>query len=95
MIGDVTLVASGDSRLAANQMGWAAQTDLESALARALGLFGKRIERGHTFDAAKGHGFIDSQRRRTPCSSANMPTPAVAASSCLASLSRCSLGRPC
>jgi hypothetical protein len=56
------LVASGDSRLAANQMGWPTQEELEAGLARAFGKVGWQVVRAHQHDPAKGHGFIDSQR---------------------------------
>jgi hypothetical protein len=56
------LVASGDSRLAANQLGWPTQVDLEAGIARAFDKVGWKVARAHQHDPAKGHGFIDSQR---------------------------------
>jgi hypothetical protein len=58
----IYLVASGDSRLAANQTCWEAQSKLEQDLSKALQLFGHTIKRAHEFDSIKKHGFIDSQR---------------------------------
>lgn len=57
----VYLVASGDLRLSANQKCWPEQAQMEAALERALVAEGWRLERGHPFDPAKQHGFIDSQ----------------------------------
>ncbi|HSK09161.1 MAG TPA: hypothetical protein VK911_06270 [Vicinamibacterales bacterium] len=57
----VCLVASGDSRLAANRVCWPAQAALEDAVRRAFATLGCTIVRGHPVDAAKGHGFLDSQ----------------------------------
>ncbi len=58
----VYLVASGDLRLSANQLCWPAQAAMEVALATAVTKFGFEIKRAHPYDAAKQHGFIDSQR---------------------------------
>jgi L-fucose isomerase-like protein len=60
---DIVLVASGDSRLPANQVCWPAQAALEAAVTRALAGMGRRVVRGHPVDAALGHGFIDGQAR--------------------------------
>ena len=60
---DVVLVASGDSRLAANQRCWPAQEALEAAVAAAFSDSGARIVRGHPYDPEKKHGFIDGQAR--------------------------------
>lgn len=56
------LTASGDLRLAANRMCWPAQEALETALVQAAGSMGYAVDRRPAFDAAKGHGFLDSQR---------------------------------
>ncbi|UJR35260.1 hypothetical protein I4U23_028024 [Adineta vaga] len=58
----IYLVASGDSRLAANQTCWDAQNKLEQALGKALESLGHTIKRAHEYDEIKKHGFIDSQR---------------------------------
>ena len=58
----IYLVASGDSRLAANQTCWNAQNKLEQALIKALKSLGHTIIRAHEYDENKKHGFIDSQR---------------------------------
>ena len=58
----VYTVASGDLRPAANQTCWPTQAQLESDLTAALEKLGWQVRRGHPFDEAKGHGFIDSQR---------------------------------
>ncbi len=59
----VVLIASGDLRLAANRVCWPAQQKLEEAVMAAIRGLGREVVRGHAFDAAKGHGFIDSQHR--------------------------------
>src|SRR3712207_6051908 len=56
------LVASGDLRTSANVAGWPTQVAMEQAVAKVFGELGWRIVRGHEYDEAKGHGFIDSQR---------------------------------
>ncbi|TWT34865.1 fucose isomerase [Blastopirellula retiformator] len=58
----VLLVASGDSRLSANQTCWPAQQQLEQQLTAAVEKLGYQLERAHPVTAA-GHGFIDSQKR--------------------------------
>lgn len=59
---EVWLVASGDLRLPANQLCWAAQEEMEQQLGRAVKQFGWKIVRAHAFDPVKKHGFIDSQK---------------------------------
>ncbi len=56
------LVASGDLRLSANLAGWPTQVAVEEAIGAAFAELGWTIVRGHAFDPAKGHGFLDSQR---------------------------------
>ena len=58
----VTLIASGDLRLSANQKCWAAQNRTEDAVTKAIKSFGIEVKRGHPYIAAKQHGFIDSQK---------------------------------
>lgn len=58
----VTLIASGDLRLSANQTCWPAQKDMEEKLGAALKAAGARLKRGHPYDRAAKHGFIDSQK---------------------------------
>jgi len=60
---EIVLVASGDSRLSANQRCWPAQQTLEKAVEKAFGELGARITRGHPYDAEKKHGFIDGQAK--------------------------------
>jgi L-fucose isomerase-like protein len=60
---DVILVASGDSRLSANQVCWPAQQALEAKVTKMFADFGWNVMRGHPIDSAKGHGFIDGQAR--------------------------------
>ncbi|HVN04483.1 MAG TPA: hypothetical protein VMT86_08710 [Bryobacteraceae bacterium] len=62
MADPVILIASGDLRLAANQMCWPAQARAEEAVIGAIRRLGHAVERGHACDATKGHGFIDSQK---------------------------------
>jgi len=59
----VTLLASGDLRLSANQACWQAQKDLEAALTKAIELEGYTVVRGHEYNANEKHGFISSQRQ--------------------------------
>jgi hypothetical protein len=58
----VHLIASGDLRLSANQKCWPEQARMEGILADAVKAEGGLLVRAHTFDKAKGHGFIDSQK---------------------------------
>ena len=58
----VFLIASGDLRLSANRVCWAAQQKVEAAVTKAVEELGFSVKRGHAVDAAKGHGFIDSQK---------------------------------
>ncbi len=60
--GVVWTVASGDLRPAANVTCWPTQAQLESDVTAAVTALGWRVQRGHEFDEAAGHGFIDSQR---------------------------------
>ncbi len=62
MPGSITLVASGDLRLSANQVCWPAQQSVEEALTRAIEKFGYSVKRAHPYDPVKKHGFIDSQK---------------------------------
>ncbi len=59
---EIYLVASGDARLAANQLGWSAQKEMESLLIKAVEQQGGSVKRAHPYDAEKQHGFIDSQK---------------------------------
>ena len=63
MARQVSLVASGDSRLSANRMCWPAQAALEAAVGRAFARLDCTVVRGHPVDPVKGHGFLDSQAR--------------------------------
>ncbi len=56
------LIANGDLRLSANQTCWAAQASVEEKVMEAVRGFGYQVERGHPYDEAKQHGFIDSQK---------------------------------
>jgi hypothetical protein len=59
----IQLIASGDLRLSANQVCWAAQKEMESTLSSALAAEGYELIRAHPYDADAKHGFIDSQRK--------------------------------
>lgn len=59
---DVLLVANGDLRLSANRNCWAAQAEMEAALARAVEQAGHRLVRAHPYKESEGHGFIGSQK---------------------------------
>jgi hypothetical protein len=58
----VILIANGDLRLSANQKCWPAQAGAEEAVMDAIRRTGHDVRRGHSCDAEKGHGFIDSQK---------------------------------
>jgi hypothetical protein len=58
---EIFLIASGDSRLIANQTGWAAQCHMEALIADAFEEEGFLVKRANPVDPEKGHGFIDSQ----------------------------------
>ncbi|CAF0850944.1 unnamed protein product [Didymodactylos carnosus] len=58
----IYLIASGDSRLSANKKCWPAQEKLENTLKEVFESLGHKIERAHSYDEKKQHGFIDSQR---------------------------------
>ena len=58
---DIVLVASGDSRLPANQACWPAQVALEASVRDAFADLGRTVVRGHPVDPVDGHGFITSQ----------------------------------
>ena len=59
---EVILVASGDSRLSANQTCWPAQRDMEERLTAVFREEGITLKRGHPYDPEEEHGFISSQR---------------------------------
>src|ERR1700730_9648869 len=59
----VIVIANGDLRIAANQKCWPAQARAEEAVMDAIQREGREVRRGHAFDPAKQHGFIDSQKR--------------------------------
>jgi L-fucose isomerase-like protein len=63
MAPDICLVASGDSRLAANQICWPAQEELEAVVTARFADLGRRVIRGHPVAQLTGHGFLDSQAR--------------------------------
>jgi hypothetical protein len=58
----VLLVANGDLRLAANQVCWAAQAEMEKALTAAVADAGYELIRAHPYQEDRKHGFISSQR---------------------------------
>ncbi len=58
----VLLVANGDLRLAANQVCWAAQAEMEQALTTAVADAGYELIRAHPYREDRKHGFISSQR---------------------------------
>jgi len=60
---DIYLVASGDSRPAANRRCWPAQAALEARVIGAFADLGRAVVRAHEPSEAMGHGFIDSQAR--------------------------------
>lgn len=58
---NVLLIASGDLRLSANRVCWAAQEAMERQLGDAVKQLGYALKRAHAYDAKAGHGFIASQ----------------------------------
>ena len=60
--GEVFLIASGDSRLPANQICWPAQADIERQIIAAFAAEGATVNRAHPYDESLQHGFIWSQR---------------------------------
>ena len=59
---EVFLIASGDSRLSANQTCWLAQADMERQIIAAFAAEGVAVKRAHPYDESLKHGFIWSQR---------------------------------
>jgi hypothetical protein len=60
---EVLLVTSGDLRVAANQVCWPAQKDMEEKLTAAFARQGINLVRAHAYSETEKHGFISSQRR--------------------------------
>jgi hypothetical protein len=60
---NIYLVASGDSRLSANQKCWPAQERLESIVRNAFEQIGRKVVRAHPFDEKQGHGFMTLRKR--------------------------------
>jgi hypothetical protein len=58
----VYIMANGDLRLSANQKCWPEQERMEAVLAKSLKAEGWKAVRAHSYDPAKKHGFIDSQK---------------------------------
>lgn len=59
---EVFLIASGDSRLSANQTCWPAQADMERQITAAFAAQGVTVKRAHPYDESLKHGFIWNQR---------------------------------
>ena len=59
---EVFLIASGDSRLPANQTCWPAQADMERQIIAAFTTEGVAVNRAHPYDESLKHGFIWNQR---------------------------------
>ncbi len=58
----VYMVASGDSRPAANKTCWPAQAGVEQAVTKVFEAEGWNVLRAHGYDDSQGHGFISGQR---------------------------------
>ncbi|MGH9629406.1 MAG: fucose isomerase, partial [Bryobacteraceae bacterium] len=58
----VYMVASGDSRPAANRTCWPAQAKVEGSVTEAINAEGWSVQRAHGYDESQGHGFISGQR---------------------------------
>jgi hypothetical protein len=59
---EVFLIASGDSRLSANQTCWPAQAEMEGQIITAFAAEGMTVQRAHPYDESLKHGFIWNQR---------------------------------
>jgi len=59
----IYLVASGDTRLSANQKSWPAQEAMEAELTKVVCKLGHELVRAHVYDEIEKHGFICSQRQ--------------------------------
>ena len=59
----VALIASGDLRTSANEVCWAAQQEMEKALAEAVQNCGFQLKRAHQPKRGAKHGFIDAQKK--------------------------------
>ena len=59
---EIFLIASGDSRLSANQTCWPAQADMERKIIAAFAAEEVTIKRAHPYDEGMKHGFIWNQR---------------------------------
>ena len=59
---EVFLIASGDSRLPANQTCWPAQADMEQKIIAAIAAERFTVNRAHPYDDQMKHGFIWNQR---------------------------------
>ena len=59
---EVVLIANGDLRLSANRMCWPAQKAMEKTIVASIKREGWKVRRGHAYDKAKRHGFIDCQK---------------------------------
>lgn len=59
---EVWILASGDSRLSANQQCWNAQQTMEDALSASVEDAGWVVKRAHSYNKRTKHGFIDSQK---------------------------------
>jgi hypothetical protein len=58
----IQLIANGDLRQSANRACWAAQSEMETALTRAVESEGFQLIRAHPYRPDQGHGFIASQK---------------------------------
>jgi hypothetical protein len=59
---EVILIASGDLRESANEKCWPAQSGMEAGVVAAFEAEGVKVSRAHSYDPARHHGFISSQR---------------------------------
>ncbi len=59
----ILLLASGDSRLSANQNCWAKQKEMEDSLTQIVAEAGYELLRAHPYDTKEKHGFISSQKQ--------------------------------
>lgn len=58
----ITLIASGDLRVTANEKCWPAQADMEQQLTKAIANLGWSLKRAHPYKPKVKHGFIGSQK---------------------------------
>jgi hypothetical protein len=73
MADSIVIAANGDLRLSANQKCWPVQERLEAEVMTASRRSSRDVRRGHPYDPAKRHGFIDGQKHGMEVFSGHSP----------------------